>query len=101
MWLLAKFDLPVGTATQRSRYRKFREFLLQDGYLMLQYSVYARPCATTEDVEKHLARVEGKVPKEGEVRLLPITALQFARTKVYRGESEVDPEELPDQLTLF
>lgn len=43
-WLVVIFDLPVTTAEARREYTQFRDFLLNDGYLMIQFSVYARPC---------------------------------------------------------
>ncbi len=45
MWLLAMFDLPVTTRKARKRYAEFRKLLLQEGFSMLQFSVYARYCA--------------------------------------------------------
>lgn len=34
------FDLPVQTKRQRREATRFRNFLLTDGYHMIQYSVY-------------------------------------------------------------
>ena len=42
MRLLVFFDLPVESASQRKEYRLFRKFLIKDGYLMMQESVYAK-----------------------------------------------------------
>ena len=42
MRLICFFDLPVETPKQRKDYRLFRKFLLKDGYLPLQESVYAK-----------------------------------------------------------
>ena len=47
MRLIVFFDLPVQTAKQRKDYRLFRKFLLKDGYLQLQESVYASSLSTT------------------------------------------------------
>ena len=62
-WLLVTFDLPVGTPAQRKIATNFREFLKDDGFLMLQWSVYARPCVSFARQETHLARVVTKVPE--------------------------------------
>lgn len=101
MWVIALFDLPVVTKVQRTRYRRFREKLMQDGFVMLQYSVYARPCATFEDAEKHASRVEEKMPPEGHVRVMTLTSQQYARMKCFFGEMQVDPEKEPQQLSFF
>jgi CRISPR-associated protein Cas2 len=44
VWLFVFFDLPVGTKTERRVATRFRNFLKDDGYMMLQLSVYARVC---------------------------------------------------------
>ena len=43
-WLMVAFDLPVKTKEERKRATDFRNFLLDDGFQMIQFSVYARPC---------------------------------------------------------
>lgn len=42
MWLFVFFDLPVKTKPERRTATRFRNFLLKDGYMMIQFSVYAR-----------------------------------------------------------
>ncbi|MDR1773495.1 MAG: CRISPR-associated endonuclease Cas2, partial [Clostridioides sp.] len=36
------FDLPMETEANKKQYRKFRKGLLENGFVMLQYSVYYR-----------------------------------------------------------
>ncbi|KXK13943.1 MAG: CRISPR-associated endonuclease Cas2 [Fimbriimonadaceae bacterium] len=101
MWVLALFDLPVETKVQRKAYRRFRDRLLGKGFVMLQYSVYARPCSTHEAAEKHSQFVESHVPPEGQVRLLSLTSQQFARMKCFFGKLPSAPEKEPEQLSFF
>lgn len=42
MWLLVMFDLPVTTAAERRRARRFHNNLLDEGFTMKQFSVYLR-----------------------------------------------------------
>ena len=51
MRILVFFDLPVKTKEERGAAAKFRNFLLMDGYHMIQLSVYARICNGTDSVE--------------------------------------------------
>ena len=53
-WLMVCFDLPVMTKKQRKVATQFRKSLLDDGYQMIQYSVYARPCVTFSRQQTHL-----------------------------------------------
>ena len=101
MWLFAMFDLPVATKKARKRYAQFRKLLIQQGFSMLQYSVYARYCAS-EDVSKaHRARIRAALPPEGYVRLLAVTDRQFGKMESYIGKSSEPTEEPPAQLVLF
>ena len=42
MRVLVFFDLPVITGENKRAYRKFRKYLLKNGFLMLQESVYCK-----------------------------------------------------------
>lgn len=49
VWLMVMFDLPTTTPEEKRRYQLFHGFLLDDGYCMMQYSVYIRHCASSEN----------------------------------------------------
>ena len=86
------FDLPVGTKEERKAAAKFRQFLLKDGYYMMQFSVYIRLCNSIESSNTHQARIMQRLPKSGSVRALLITERQFESMKILCGEKipEVD-----------
>lgn len=71
------FDLPVVTEEEKRIYTKFRKFLLKDGYIMMQYSIYSRICKNSDDVYKHINRIKQNIPDKGNIRLLQITEKQY------------------------
>ena len=95
------FDLPVTTKKARKRYAQFRKLLLEQGFSMLQYSVYARYCASEEMALAHRDHVRGGLPPEGYVRLLAVTDRQFGKMESYIGEKSRSLESPPSQLVLF
>ena len=101
MWLVALFDLPVDTREARRQYVMFRKSLLNDGFLMLQYSVYARYCGSEEASEVHRKRVRAALPPNGEVRVVALTDRQFGKMEVFRGKKRGPAEKKPQQLMLF
>jgi len=101
MWLFALFDLPVTTAKKRKKYVKFRNRLLDEGFSMIQYSVYARYCNSQENKDALRRRITHEIPQEGHVRLLSITDRQFGKMEVFSGKKEENVEEPPPQLMLF
>lgn len=102
-WLVVAFDLPVGTKAQRKRATDFRKFLLDDGYQMVQWSVYARACVSFARQETHVARVKEHLPPEGSVRAIFVTRSQWERSFVIQGSPahEEEPEDLPEQIQLW
>lgn len=101
VWVFAFFDLPTETKPQRRAYARFRKDLLDDGFSMMQFSVYYRHCASHETAATHVQRMGGKVPKEGEVRFLTITDKQFARIRTYVGRQRQPMPGSPAQLEMF
>lgn len=101
MWVIAMFDLPTETPKLRKAYTLFRKGLLEDGFGMMQYSVYSRHCASIENAEVHVKRMGDRVPSEGEVRFLTITDRQFGRIKVFVGKKRQPTPPSPSQLELF
>lgn len=101
MWVLTMFDLPTDTKTARRQYTQFRKALLKDGFVMMQFSVYIRHCASRENAAVHTQRVERAVPDDGEVRVITITDKQFERMRVFWGKRRMPTEEPPAQLELF
>ncbi|MEX1095976.1 MAG: CRISPR-associated endonuclease Cas2 [Planctomycetales bacterium] len=101
MWVVTMFDLPVDTKRARRQYALFRKELLKDGFTRMQYSVYARHCASEENADVHVRRVERNVPPDGEVRILTITDKQFERMRIFWGKMRKPPENPPRQLEFF
>ena len=77
MRMIVFFDLPVQTKTERRHATAFRNFLLKDGYHMLQFSVYARVCNGNDAVKKHESRLRASLPPNGSIRLLVVTEKQY------------------------
>ena len=101
MWLFAMFDLPVKTQVARREYARFRKSLLREGFCMLQYSVYARYCASEESSQVYRGHVQAVLPPEGQVRLVSVTDRQFEKMDVFFGKKRAPTEDPPAQLMLF
>jgi CRISPR-associated protein Cas2 len=102
MRMLVFFDLPVVKKEDRRAYAQFRKFLLNDGFDMIQYSVYGRIVASRDAEEKHSTRVIANLPPEGSVRMLTVTEKQFATMKILVGLPLFQEKKVnADQMLLF
>ena len=95
MRILVFFDLPVKTRDQRRAATRFRNFLLGDGYHMVQYSVYARVCSGMDAVAVHKKRLALAVPRRGAGRVVGITEKQYTHLDILLGEPT--PYDAPQQ----
>ena len=99
-WLMAMFDLPVLLEEERKEATLFRKNLLDDGFIMIQYSVYSRPCVSLERMMKYYQRVKSYAPTTGDIRLLFFTDKQWNMSKlVSRTPKQI--EKIPEQIEFF
>jgi len=79
-WLIVLFDLPVTTKRERRLATGFRNDLLDEGYLMLQYSVYAKCAVTLDKKESFIKRLELIGPDTGNIQCIFITDAQWGES---------------------
>ena len=101
MRIIVFFDLPTLTKSDRKNASRFRNFLVKDGYIMLQLSVYSRICKGQDDVDKHAKRLKSLIPKEGSVRMLTVTEKQYASMEVLVGMLKKEENFGEKQLLLL
>ena len=101
MRIMVMFDLPTVSAEEKKQYTRFRKYLLREGFLQLQFSVYAKFCASRENAQKYYNYIQTAVPPDGRVRLLMITDKQFGDMVSLYGKTSEEIEKKPEQLLLF
>ncbi|MBM7615760.1 CRISPR-associated protein Cas2 [Alkaliphilus hydrothermalis] len=102
MRILVLFDLPTKEEKERKEYQRFRKFLIEDGYDMMQYSIYMRICNGLDSVDKHIKRLKCNLPPRGAIRCLTITEKQFASMLLLLGKPSKKEEKIRvEQLSLF
>ncbi len=60
MRLILFFDLPVVSKEDRRIYATFRKYLIKNGYIMIQFSVYCKIFANREAAVKHVSILQKK-----------------------------------------
>lgn len=88
MRMILMFDMPVETAEERKAYRKFRKFLIKEGFIMHQFSVYSKLLLNSSANNAMLERLKVNNPKKGSITLLTVTEKQFSRMIYLNGERD-------------
>ena len=101
MRVLVFFDLPVNTTEERRAYTKFRKFLIKNGFLMLQESVYCKLALNSTAVNAIVEQVHKNSPAQGLVQLLTVTEKQYAKMDLIIGESKSDVLDSDERLVIL
>ncbi|TGX81148.1 CRISPR-associated endonuclease Cas2 [Palleniella muris] len=101
MWLFVLFDLPVTTKKERKLASDFRKNLIKDGFVMMQFSVYIRHCASYESLTVHKKRVKSLMPHSGKVSMIAVTDKQYGDMETVFGKSAKKEVKAPVQLEFF
>ncbi len=100
MRIIVFFDLPVTSKKDRKAYTDFRKFLIKDGFIMIQYSVYAKTARNYDDAKKHYAIIKKNVPSKGAVRAMIVTEKQYGSIEILAGE-RMESENLLDNKDII
>ena len=101
VWLMVLFDLPVMTPEERKAATGFRNYLLDEGFQMAQFSVYLRCTPSKEAASAYVHRIESAVPGDGKVDILQFTDRQYENIICFRGKIRDSAPKKPAQLLLF
>ncbi len=88
MRVIVMFDLPTDTSMDRRHYRWFRKFLIDEGFIMMQESVYTKICLNMHAVNKVELNIQKNRPPKGIIQVMNVTEKQFASMKLVVGESD-------------
>ena len=79
------FDLPNVYSRDKRNYFLFRKFLLHEGFIMLQESVYSKIVLNSQQAKLLIQKVRKNAPKRGLIQLLTITEKQYANIEYIVG----------------
>lgn len=101
MRVLVFFDLPVITEENKRAYRKFRKFLLKNGFLMLQESVYCKLALNSTAVRTIVDNVHKNKPEEGLIQLLSVTEKQYEKMDIIIGNIKNEVLDSDERLVIL
>lgn len=95
------FDLPSVTYEERKEYTRFRKFLINEGFIMMQESVYSKILLNSTNLNMLGQRIKKNKPKEGLVQLLNVTEKQYSSIEFIVGESNSDVINTTDRFIII
>lgn len=95
------FDLPNIYSSDKRNYLKFRKFLLSEGFVMLQESVYSKMILNSSQSKFLMDRIRKNAPKKGIIQVLTITEKQYAQIEYVIGNTNTKIINSEDRLVVL
>ena len=80
------FDLPNIYAKDKRNYQLFHKYLINEGFIMMQESVYSKIVLNSEQNKLLVERIKKNAPKKGIIEILTVTENQYSRIEYIIGE---------------
>ena len=90
MRVIVFFDLPITTIQGIRAYTKFRRFLIKDGFIMMQESVYSKLAQNQLAANALISHVRKNSPDEGLIQILTVTEKQYSNMEMIIGNKKDD-----------
>jgi CRISPR-associated protein Cas2 len=101
MRLICSFDLPCVTEKEIKEAKKFREFLLKKGFIMLQWSIYSKHLLNNDNIRHLKESIQNNLPEKGSLILIEMTDKQFESIAIYDNYQRTRPPRKYYGLELF
>ena len=95
------FDLPNIYAKDKRNYLKFRKYLLNEGFIMMQESVYSKIILNSQQSNLLIERIRKNAPSKGIIQTLTITEKQYSDIKYIIGKHNTKIIDTEDKLVVL
>lgn len=95
------FDLPNIYLKDKKNYLKFRKYLINEGFIMMQESVYSKLILNKQQSILLLDRLRKNAPKKGLIQVLTITERQYSQIEYIIGSNESKIIDTEDKLIIL
>ena len=95
------FDLPNIYSKDRRNYMKFRNFLTNEGFIMMQEYVYSKIVLNSQQSELVLQKIRKRSPGKGLIQVLTITEKQYSQIEYIIGEKDTKIIDNEDRLVVL
>ena len=97
MRVIVMFDLPVATASDRREYTHFRKYLIKNGFLMMQESIYCKLAQNSTAADLIIQNIRKNKPPSGLVQTLK----QFSRIEYIVGKKESEVLDSDERIVIL
>jgi CRISPR-associated protein Cas2 len=95
------FDLPNVKYRDRVNYQKFRKFSINEGFIMMQESIYSKFCLNPTQNEMLCQRIRKNAPQKGLIQMMIVTEKQYSNIEYIIGEPQEYIVDNSDRMVII
>lgn len=95
------FDLPTIYLRDKKNYLKFRKYLLNEGFIMMQESVYSKLVLNSQQSSLLVDRIRKNAPGKGLIQVMTITENQYSKIEYIIGQPQTKIIDSEDKLIIL
>ncbi len=100
MRIFVFFDLPIETSADIRQYHQFRKFLIKNGFVMMQKSVYSKLVLNMTVGKSVMENLKRQPLKNGNVQMMVVTERQYQKIEYLIGSSTSDVIDTDDRMVI-
>ena len=101
MRVVVFFDLPMLTKNEIRQYAKFRKYLVSQGFVMVQKSVYSKIALNGSGACTVIGNLKKNRPGAGIVQVLVVTEKQYQGIEFLVGEAQKETLDSQQRLVIL
>lgn len=101
MRVIVLYDLPIISSSDIKAYTKFRKFLIRNGFMMMQKSVYTKLALNQTICRNIMENVRKNKPDAGVVQMIAITERQYSKMEIVVGEIQTTVLSSDERLVVL
>lgn len=101
MRIVIFFDLPMLTKKDIRQYTRFRKYLISQGFIMIQKSVYSKIALNGTASKVVIENLKKNLPETGLVQILVITEKQYQNMEFLVGEGQKETIDTQQRLIIL
>ncbi len=67
-------------------YNAFHKYLIKQGYMMMQFSIYCKLFGNRDAAVQHVQTLKKDLPLKGQIRVMMVTEKQYSKIQLLVGE---------------
>lgn len=101
MRVIVMFDLPMVSSSEKREYTIFRKYLIKNGFLMMQESIYCKLAQNQSVADIIVDGIRRNAPPQGLIQVIKLTEKQYSKIEYILGEKNSEIIDSDERIVVL